>query len=110
MLIFKVAIIQHSKRIFLNLIQYFLNQNGGRGEQIALWAHKPSLSHTPDIEPKEEKLLIPYNLALSVQSGGHSVLLDKCTRVSASTVYSIEKLKVPWTAQIHLTLPQFFPS
>lgn len=44
---------------------------------------------------KEEKLLIPYNLALSVQSGGRSVPLDKCTPASASTVYNTEELKVP---------------
>lgn len=59
---------------------------------------------------KEEKLLIPYYLALSVQSGGHSVPLDKCTPASISAVYSTEELKVSWTAEIHLILPQSFPS
>lgn len=34
-----------------------------------------------------KELLIPCNLVPSVQSGGHTVLLDKCTPASASTVY-----------------------
>lgn len=51
--------------------------------------------HTSQVSPrvqayirKEEELLIPCNLVLSVQSGGHAVLPDKCTPASASTVYS----------------------
>lgn len=35
---------------------------------------------------KEEELLIPCDLDLSVQSGGHAVLLDECIPASASTL------------------------
>lgn len=62
---------------------------------------------SPRLQPytrKGEELLIPCNLVPSVQSGGHAVLLDKCTPASTSTVYSTRERAE--TAQVYLTSAQ----
>lgn len=90
MLIFKVAIVLCSKRNFLNVIQNFLNQNAGRREPILCECTSQVSSRLQVYLRKEDELLIPCNSVLSVQSGGHTVLLDKCTPPSASSVCSTE--------------------
>lgn len=90
MLIFKVAIVLCSKRNFLNIIQNFLNQNAGRGEPVLCERTSQVSSRLQVYIRKEDEQLIPCNLVISVQSGGHAALLDKCTPASASSVYSTE--------------------